>query len=100
VPAAPPPAPQEAFPHPKPSGRVEVERRGNAVALRTRGVRRVTLLISPEQFDLSRPVTVIANGEIAFDGMVTPSAAILMKWAARDNDRSMLFAQEMEFRLP
>jgi hypothetical protein len=79
---------------------VEVERTGNAIDLKTRGVRRLTLLLSPDRFDFSRPITVVANGTTAFEGMLTPSAGVLMKWAARDNDRTMLFAQELEIRLP
>jgi hypothetical protein len=79
---------------------VEVERQGNSIGVRTRGVKRLTLLLSPDRFDFSRPITVIANGSMAFDGMLTPSAGVLMKWAARDNDRTMLFAQEIEIRLP
>ena len=100
IPPNPAGVPVEAFPHPRPSGRVEVDRKGNSIDLKTRGVRRVTLLLSPERFDFSRPISVVANGTTAFEGMLTPSAGVLMKWAVRDNDRTMLFAQELEIRLP
>ena len=99
VPPAVQPALLQAFPHPRRPGRVEVERRDNTVELRTRGVQRVTLLLSPDRFDFSRPIKVIANGTVALDGMLAPSGAVLMKWAARDNDRTMLFAQELTLRL-
>ena len=100
VPSAPAPAPIEALPHPRPSGRIDVERRGNLVDVRTRGVRRFTLLLSPEEFEFARPIRVVANGATVFDAIMTPSVEVLRKWAARDNDRTMLFAQELEISLP
>jgi hypothetical protein len=33
-----------------------------------------------------------------FDGRVEPSLATLLKWAARDNDRTMLFAAELHIK--
>ena len=61
----------------------------------TRLVSEFTLLISPDAFDLGQPITVVVNGRVSFDGRVEPSLATLMKWAARDNDRTMLFAAEL-----
>ena len=58
-----------------------------------------TLLISPDAFDLSQPIKVTANGKTVFDAKVQPSTATLMKWAARDNDRTMLYAAEIEIKL-
>jgi hypothetical protein len=40
-------------------------------------------------------VKVVADGKTVFDGRVTKSVATLMKWAARDNDRTLLFAAEV-----
>ena len=54
-----------------------------------------TLLLSPDQFDLNRPVTVIVNGRPVFDGRVPRDVRTLVAWAARDNDRTMLFAAEL-----
>jgi pimeloyl-ACP methyl ester carboxylesterase len=86
------------FKHTRRAGRVDVVRAGNAVDVATRGVARLTLLVSPDQFDLGRPVTVRADGRVVFDGKLEPSVATLMKWAARDNDRRMLFGAEIEIR--
>jgi hypothetical protein len=88
------------FKHTRRAGRVDVVRAGNAVDVATRGVARLTLLVSPDQFDLGRPVTVRADGRVVFDGKLEPSVATLMKWAARDNDRRMLFGAEIEIRPP
>jgi hypothetical protein len=65
------------------------------VQLATRGVSELTLLVSPDAFDLSQPITVTANGRVVADERVEPSVATLMKWAARDNDRTMLFGAEL-----
>ena len=58
-----------------------------------------TLLLSPDQFDLSQPITVIADGKKVFEGTVKPSVQTLLKWAAKDNDRTMLFAAELPIKL-
>ena len=78
------------------SARVDLVRAGNTVTLKTRGVKELTLLLSPEQFDFDTNVTVVVNGRTAFDGRVQKSVATLQKWAARDNDRTMLFGAEIK----
>src|SRR6185436_1928113 len=90
---------RDLFARTRPFGRVEASRRGNQVLLATRGVRELTLLISPDAFDLSKPIIVTANGRVVSDARVEPSLATLMKWAARDNDRTMLFAAELHVTL-
>jgi hypothetical protein len=87
------------FEHAHPSGRVDLVRSGNTVVAATKGVAEFTLLISPDAFDLSQPVKVTANGRTVFDGRVDASLATLLKWAARDNDRTMLFAAELRIKL-
>jgi hypothetical protein len=82
-----------------PSGRVDLVRTGNAVEATTRGVAAFTLLISPDAFDLAQPIKVTANGRVVFDAKVQASVATLMKWAARDNDRTMLYAAEIPIQL-
>jgi hypothetical protein len=80
-------------------GRVDLVRTGNTVEATTRGVTAFTLLLSPDQFDFSQPVRVVANGRQVFQGRVERSPATLLKWAARDNDRTMLFAAELKINL-
>ncbi len=89
----------EAFRLAGPGGRVDLARRGNSVSAATRGVRRFTLLLSPEEFDLSQPVTVVVNGIRAFHGLVQPSRDTMLWWASRDRDRTMLFAAELEITI-
>jgi hypothetical protein len=89
-------ASEPLFEHHRRSGRVDVVRRGNAIEAHTRGVRAFTLLLSPAVFDFASPVTVTVNGRAAFEGRVTSDPAVLLKWAARDNDRTMLFGAELK----
>jgi predicted esterase len=100
----PPPPPsrqrEEAFRRSRLSGRVDLVRRGNRVEARTAGVTAFTLLLSPAQFDFAQPISVVVNGKAAFEGRVEKSVATLLQWAARDNDRTMLFAAELKVEVP
>ena len=58
-----------------------------------------TLLISPDAFDSSKPIAMTANGRVVAEKRVEPSGATLMNWAARDNDRTMLFGAELQVAL-
>jgi PDZ domain len=91
--------PVAIFPRGKPSGRVDLVRRGNEVDVSTSGVRAFTLLLSPSKFDFRQPIRVVANGRAVFDAKVEPSEATLLKWAAHDNDRTMLFGAELAIDL-
>jgi hypothetical protein len=88
------------FPRQRGSGRVDLTRAGNRVDAKCRGVAAFTLLLSPDQFDLNRAVTVVVNGRTVFDGIVQKDIRTLLKWAARDNDRTMLFAAELPVAVP
>jgi acetyl esterase/lipase len=87
------------FPRQRESGRVDLKRSGNRVEAATRGVGAFTLLLSPDQFDLSKPVTVVVNGKTMFEGSVQKDLRTLLKWSARDNDRTMLFAAELKIEI-
>ena len=91
--------PTQLFDRSQPSGRVDLVRSGNTVRATTRGAAAFTLLLSPDQFDFSKPVTVIANGHTVFSGRVQKDLRTLMKYAALDNDRTMLFGAELRVDL-
>ena len=80
-------------------GRVDLTRAANTVTAVTRGVAALTLLLSPAQFDFGKPVKVVVNGRTAFDGKVEKHVRTLLKYAALDNDRTMLFAAELHVDL-
>ena len=88
------------FPMQRDSGRVDLVRSGNTVQVTSRGVSAFTLLLSPDQFDLDRAIRVVVNGRTAFEGPVQKNVRSLLKWASRDNDRTMLFAAELPVEVP
>jgi hypothetical protein len=82
------------------SGRVDIVRSGNSFDARTRGVREFTILLSPDVTDFSAPVKVTVNGRVVFSGPVKKDENTLLKWAARDNDRTMLYGAELKVAVP
>jgi hypothetical protein len=86
------------FPRSGPSGRVDLVREGNTVRATTRGVAGFTLLASPDVFNFAQPITVVADGRTVFSGRVATDVATLMKWAALDTDRTMLFGAEIHVK--
>ena len=82
------------------SGRVDITRKGNTFDAETRGVTAFTLLLSPDVVDFSSPVRVVVNGRTVHDAKVEKSARALLTWAARDNDRTMLYAAELKITVP
>ena len=84
----------------RPSGRVDAVRRGNAFEVQTRGVRRFMLLLSPDVIDFGKAVRVSVNGRVVHDAAVKKDTATLLKWAARDNDRTMLYGAELPIMVP
>ncbi len=81
-------------------GTIELQRTGNGVEVQARGVASYRLLLSPEQFDFSAPVEIVTNGTTSFRGKVERSTETLLRWAARDLDRTMLFAAEIHIETP
>jgi predicted esterase len=76
-------------------GRVDLVREGNNIQAISDAVGAFRLLLSPEVIDFSKPVTVTVNNVVRFQGMLEPSLETLLNWAARDNDRQMLYASEL-----
>jgi poly(3-hydroxybutyrate) depolymerase len=91
--------PIQLFQRQKHPGRVDLERQGNTVQATTRGVAAFTLLLSPEKFDFNQPIKVVANGHTVFEGRVERNLKTLLRWAAHDNDRTMLYAAEIKIKL-
>jgi len=88
------------FQHTKLSGRVDVTRTGNAFDAKVRDVASFTLLLSPDAVDFSKPIAVTVNGRPAFNGVVKKDVATLLRWSARDNDRTMLYGAELKVAVP
>jgi dienelactone hydrolase len=88
------------FRHTRRSGRVDIRRKGNAFDAIVRDVASFTLLLSPDAIDFSKPVTVTVNGKQAFSGTVKKDIETLARWAARDNDRTVLYGAELKITVP
>ena len=92
--------PLDVFDHRRPSGRVDITRQGNTFEARTRGVREFTVLLSPDVVEFSQPVIMRVNGQKVFEGAAKRDPAVLLKWAARDNDRTRLYGAELKVIVP
>ena len=92
-------APKPLFARGGVPGRVDLTRAGNLITASARGVAAFTLLLSPDQFDFGKPVKVVANGRTVFDGRIEKNVRTLLKYAASDNDRTMLFGAELHVDL-
>ncbi len=84
----------------RPSGRVDVTRMGNRFEVRTRGVALFTLLLSPDAVDFAAPIVVAVNGATVHDAVVMKDTGTLLTWAARDNDRTMLYGAALAIDVP
>lgn len=89
-----------AFPRGLTSGRIDVRRAGNEIDVESWGVLRYTLLLAPTEIDFERPIVVRTDGVESFRGRLEPSTEVLLRWAARDADRTMLFAAELSIEVP
>src|SRR5262245_15705249 len=88
------------YEHEKPSGRVDAARTGNTFDIKTRGVQAFTLLLSPDVIDFAKPIRVTVNGKVAHDAVVNADATTMLTWAARDQDRTMLYGAELHVLVP
>lgn len=81
------------------SGFIHVTTNGNIINVTTENVEQYTLLISPEQFNFNKPITVYTNENLSFEGEIEKNIHTLLKWVSRDLDRTMLFGYELKIRL-
>ena len=88
------------FQHSKRSGRVDARKKNNTFDTIVRDVAAFTLLLSPEAVDFTKPVVVTVNGRQVHDGMIRKDVNTLMRWAARDNDRTALYGAELKISVP
>jgi dienelactone hydrolase len=63
----------------------------NRIEVRTERVRRYSLFLNQELIDLSKPITVITNGQMSYEGTMTPSIVTILREARQRHDRALLF---------
>jgi hypothetical protein len=88
------------FQHTRRSGRVDVRKMGNTFDAIVRDVAAFTLLLSPDAIDFGKPVVVTVNGKQVHSGVVKKDVGALLRWSARDNDRTALYGAELKIPVP
>ena len=77
----------------------KVERDGNRFTVEATAVAGFSLLLSPEEVDFSKPITVFVNGEMVYEDLVGQSAETLLRWARETLDRQALITAELTISL-
>jgi hypothetical protein len=73
---------------------------GNRIDVTTTRVRRYTLFLNDVLVDFSRPITVVTNGAVSFQGAVIPQLETLLREARRRQDPSVLFSAKLTLDVP
>jgi pimeloyl-ACP methyl ester carboxylesterase len=64
----------------------------NRIEVRAERVRRYSVFLNAQLIDLGKPLTVSTNGQVSFEGKVTPSLEILLRQARLRQDPHQLFS--------
>ncbi len=82
-----------------PRGIIELHVSGNRIKVQSYAIKKFRLLLSPQQFDLQKVITIEIDGVIAFQRKPLESLSTLLKWAAVDRDPERLYTVELSFDL-
>ncbi|MEO8339869.1 MAG: hypothetical protein ABI604_09150 [Nitrospirota bacterium] len=63
----------------------------NRIEVRTDRVQRYSLFLNEQLIDASKPLVVLTNGQVSFEGSVTPSLEIVLRQARLRQDSRQLF---------
>ena len=63
----------------------------NRIEVRAERVQRYSLFLNEQLIDSSKPLVVLTNGQVSFEGPVTPSLEILLRQARLRQDSRQLF---------
>jgi hypothetical protein len=69
---------------------VEIKK-NNLIEIKSEGVGKMTLYLNKSLLDLSKAVTVMANGKEAYKGMVKADKQVLIEGVKAREDRTMVF---------
>lgn len=72
----------------------------NYIDVTTTHVRRYTLFLNDVLVDFSRPLTVVTNGSVSFEGIIFPQLETLLREARRRHDPSLLFPAKLTLDTP
>lgn len=72
---------------------------GNRIELTCENVRRIRVLLHPRMVDFTAPVTIVANGKVAFEGGVQPNLASMLRLVREFADRGRVFWVQVEIQV-
>lgn len=72
----------------------------NRIEVSAERVRRYSLFLNDRLVDVSKPVTVLTNGQVSFEGIVTPSLETLLRQARLRQDPRELFSVQITITIP
>jgi len=72
----------------------------NRIEVRTDRVRRYTLFLNEDLVDLSTPVVIATNGQVSFEGAVTPQVGTLLRQARLRQDSGQLYSVHLTLSVP
>ncbi|WHZ29077.1 MAG: hypothetical protein OJF51_003877 [Nitrospira sp.] len=64
----------------------------NRIEVKAEHVQRYSLFLNEQLIDVSKPLTVVTNGRLSFEGIVTPSIETLLRQARLRHDPERLFS--------
>jgi len=64
----------------------------NRIEVKAEHVQRYSLFLNEQLIDFSKPLTVVTNGRLSFEGLVTPSVETLLRQARLRQDPARLFS--------
>lgn len=76
--------------------RIVAEIRGNEITVETKQARGVSILLADEMFDPKRPVKVVLNGEVKFEGKLERSAVALVESILENIDPEQVFEYRID----
>jgi hypothetical protein len=68
-----------------------INRHDNTIQVTTRNVARFTVWLHPRMVDVSRPVTIVVDGTVRFQGRVIPTLATAMESYQRREDWGLIY---------
>ena len=72
-----------------------VNRHDNTILVATRNVARFTVWLHPRMVDVSRPVTILVDGKVRFQGRVAPSLATALESYERRSDWGLVYPMKV-----
>jgi hypothetical protein len=71
----------------------------NRIEVETGLVRRYTLFLNEQLIDFSKPVTIVTNGRVSFEGLISPDLETLLRQARLRQDPRQLFSAQLAIQV-